>query len=95
MSLTRFTDSAVNVPVVLQRLLPTVHTVQKTAKIPALSSSTLPGHWWCLKQLFTDLGELLVLTPLSSLQPLSKGRAVQRTLKLKTPLEPQTKSFTA
>ena len=36
MLLTRFTDSVVNVPVVLQRLWPTVHTVQKTAKIPAL-----------------------------------------------------------
>ena len=34
--LTRFIDSVVNVPVVLQRLWPIVHTVQNTAKFPAL-----------------------------------------------------------
>ena len=39
--------------------------------------------------------KLLDLIPLSLLQPLSKGRAVQRTLKLKTPLEPQTESLTS
>ena len=39
--------------------------------------------------------KLLVLTQLSLLQPLSKGRAVHLTLKLETPVEPQTDSFTA
>ena len=39
--------------------------------------------------------KLWVLTPLSLLQLLSKGRAVHRTLKLETPLDPQTESFRA
>ena len=49
-----------------------------------------------LKAVVQGLGrKLWVLTPLSLLQPISKGRAVHRTLKLETPLEPQRESFTA
>ena len=44
MLLTRFIDSAVNVPVVLQRLWPTVQTVQNIEKFPALILAQVCGY---------------------------------------------------
>ena len=159
MLLTRFIDSVVNVPVVLQRLWPAVQTVQNIEKFPALDSGTrlwiCPPYLgdsrcrvhfkrWCgscrqlgkrqfhaarlccketptrfatilitcrvdfdlvhapwslvvLEAVVQGLGrKLLVLIPTQFfLQPLSKGRTVHLTLKLETPLEPQTDSITA
>ena len=156
MLLTRFIDSVVNVPVVLQRLWPAVQTVQNIEKFPALILAQGCGYvhqprrfqvsrplqkvvgscrqlgkrqlhaarlctetptrfatrlitcredfdlvhapWSSvfLDAVVQGLGrKLLVLIPLSFLQPLSKGRAVHLTLKLETHLEPQTDSFTA
>ena len=148
MLLSRLIDSAVNVPVVLQRLWPTVQTVQNIQKFRALFqaqgcvymstnhrdsrcrvhskrwlgrvvnsgsvnctqpdsarrhrlasrrdssrvewnliSSTLPGHWWCSKQLFRDLGESCWFS--------SRSVSVHLTLKPETPLVLLIRSFTA
>ena len=156
MLLTRFIDSVVNVPVVLQRLWPTVQTVQNTAKFPALilpqgcgyvhqpqrfqvsrplqkvvgscrqlgkrqlqaprlctetvtrfakrlmtcreDSELVHAPWTLvvLEAVVQGLGrKLWVFTPVSLLQPLLKGRAVHRTLKLETLEEPQTESCAA